>query len=1304
MKQAKRFLSVLLSLCLVLGMIPSTVFAASSNLPFTDVNATNWYYDAVQYAYEKGMMNGTSTTTFSPNDTTTRGMIVTILHRMEGTPAAVGTAFTDVPASQWYSDAISWASANGIVSGYGNGTFGPGDPITREQMAAILNRYATYKGYDTGTASSISGFSDASQVSSYAVEPMGWAVGNGLISGTGNNTLAPKGNATRAQVATILMRFCENIANKAPDTTVDKTYTVMFDLNYGSNTQYDMKIVKEGETVSKPSNPSRSGYSFSGWYVEKSGGKQFDFKTGITSDLTLYAHWSSNSSSGGDGGSYIPPATNYSVTFETNGGSSVVSQIVREGMTATEPDAPIKEGSTFVGWYTDVALTAVYDFSTPVTSNIILYAKWSENNTTPPPDTYHTVTFDSNGGTPVPSQSVIAGGHAVQPADPTKTGYVFNGWYTDSALTMLYDFSTSVTEDITLYGNWIVVDVTITIDTHDNQYENTDVRRTFTVTVASANAIVTEVAYTLEGSAKTESGTLGTNVGTFSADVLLEDGENTFTVCVSTEDGATVSKYAVVQYVSGHIYDENWTFEEYAENGIILVPVYESSNISPSFYVMTNVVRLYFTSTSTTEEREAFIAEHSDLFKAKVGEKSALRMMQATLQTPLTEKESLTIDEYYDEIYDVVARYADLSPIVTEVVAEEYYPNMGMEYVSSDRWGNNSNNDWWLRYIDADDAWEYDNYYNSDFLTNMTLGIVDNGFSRHIDLDGRISSFVTDEDSPNLALDHGTHVAGIMAAIADNGEGLAGTLHNNSNLVVADIFPGSGGVSSSAILSGLVNTVEAGAKVVNFSLGSSNSVAEGSTSRNPRGDRRVSDASRQIGILLEDGFDFIVVQSAGNGDENYHGVNYWNNGTFCAINQDNCYETNDPTVENPVNKNDIIGRIIIVANLQSDGTLNESSNGITSNDSGDLNIVAAPGTNIYSTIHTQEYASWDGTSMAAPIVSSVCGLVWSVNRLLKGNTVVEMVMNNTVGTAQTSSGTTHTSGGMGIVNALDAVEATIESLPTYKTTVVDATTGSGISAKIVIKNSAGELVGNSTGTYYSNSDGSFTLPKLPTGRYTLTVSADGYADNLINCSIGVGAAYNASGAFSPITVTIADIPLSPGMDDDYYRIILRWGETPRDLDSHLVATTDDGAAIHVYYSNKNPSPYYANLDHDDTTSYGPETITITNFENLSNVTYAVHDYTNRSSSSSTAMSTSGAYVLVYKGNTLLQRFDIPVNREGTEWDVFTFDASGNIIPINQMKYCSNPSNVLANDSTVSMMSLWDMTVELKDYEIFEELD
>lgn len=179
----------------------------SLELPFLDIQKTDWCYEAVSYVYQKGLMAGTSSTTFSPNRTTTRGMIVTILHRMEGSPLAQGEGFQDVPAGQYYSDAVLWAAANGIVNGYGNGNFGPNDPINRAQMAAILYRYATYKGYDVTARANLESFRDAGQIGSYATEAMSWGNACGLINGVGNDLLSPRGSATRAQVAAILMRF-----------------------------------------------------------------------------------------------------------------------------------------------------------------------------------------------------------------------------------------------------------------------------------------------------------------------------------------------------------------------------------------------------------------------------------------------------------------------------------------------------------------------------------------------------------------------------------------------------------------------------------------------------------------------------------------------------------------------------------------------------------------------------------------------------------------------------------------------------------------------------------------------------------------------------------------------------------------------------------------------------------------------------------------------------------------------------------------------------------------------------------------
>jgi len=212
MKMKKRFISLLLSLAMLLALLPTTAFATSgSGTRFRDVKTTDWFYEAVEYVAQNNMMSGTAANIFSPNQTTTRGMIVTILHRMEGEPTTTGTTFSDVAKGQWYTNAVAWASANDIVTGYGGGIFGPNDAITREQMAAILYRYAQHKGYETGASGNITSFSDGGKVSSYAVQAMKWAVGSGLISGVSNNTLSPQGGATRAQAATILMRFCNNV-------------------------------------------------------------------------------------------------------------------------------------------------------------------------------------------------------------------------------------------------------------------------------------------------------------------------------------------------------------------------------------------------------------------------------------------------------------------------------------------------------------------------------------------------------------------------------------------------------------------------------------------------------------------------------------------------------------------------------------------------------------------------------------------------------------------------------------------------------------------------------------------------------------------------------------------------------------------------------------------------------------------------------------------------------------------------------------------------------------------------------------
>ncbi len=182
------------------------------DMDFEDVSETDWFYESVAYVFDEGLMNGTSATTFSPYLDTTRGMIVTILHRLagSGTPEDVAP-FLDVTSGQYYATAVAWAYENGIVNGYNAEAFGPNDAITREQMAVILMNYARFMGYDTTAAADLSKFSDADKISGYAVQSMAWANASGLINGKGDSILDPTGNAQRCEVAAILYRFCENI-------------------------------------------------------------------------------------------------------------------------------------------------------------------------------------------------------------------------------------------------------------------------------------------------------------------------------------------------------------------------------------------------------------------------------------------------------------------------------------------------------------------------------------------------------------------------------------------------------------------------------------------------------------------------------------------------------------------------------------------------------------------------------------------------------------------------------------------------------------------------------------------------------------------------------------------------------------------------------------------------------------------------------------------------------------------------------------------------------------------------------------
>ena len=245
----KRLIALVLCLALMICLVPPVAGAdeAEEELEtFTDVAQTDWFYASVYYVYGRGLMLGTGNGRFSPSVTTNRAMLVTILYRMEREPEALPGSFSDVPPGRWYSDAVNWAAANNIVNGVGGNLFQPTGTLTREQFAVILYRYAAFMGLDVTAEQDLSAFEDADRISAFARKAMEWAVAKGLMNGVTKTRIDPRGSATRAQTAALLMRFEKNILTEVTDLEADFDYTAP--LAWSTEAPADEALILEADT------------------------------------------------------------------------------------------------------------------------------------------------------------------------------------------------------------------------------------------------------------------------------------------------------------------------------------------------------------------------------------------------------------------------------------------------------------------------------------------------------------------------------------------------------------------------------------------------------------------------------------------------------------------------------------------------------------------------------------------------------------------------------------------------------------------------------------------------------------------------------------------------------------------------------------------------------------------------------------------------------------------------------------------------------------------------------------------------
>ena len=440
-----RVWALVAALALLIGLIamaPAPAQAAS----FRDVPSGQWYTSWVDQASDQGLMSGFTdpatgrpTGYFGPDEPLTRAQVATVLWRMAGGPSSGHASFPDVERGSWYDAPVAWCVKAGVVTGYTSGPdkglFRPDRPVTRQELATMVWRYAKHAGMDVADPdpTAFESTTDWRTVDSWASEALTWTAAAGVLSGVDNHdgtySVVPFDTATRAMAAKVFV-----VLSGSPS-VAKASYTAAFDSNGGSAVK--AQAVRSGAKASKPADPTKSGYLFKGWYSDKSLTKAFNFNSAVRSNLTLYAKWEAKAA--------------YTVTFNANGGTAVKAQSVSSGAKASKPANPTKAGHVFKGWYSDKSLTKAYDFNSAVKSDLALYAKWEANE--------YTVTFVSNGGTSVAKQTVAYGAKVSKPSDPTLDDSQFVGWYTDTACTEAYDFNLPVKANLTLYAKWDSLDV-----------------------------------------------------------------------------------------------------------------------------------------------------------------------------------------------------------------------------------------------------------------------------------------------------------------------------------------------------------------------------------------------------------------------------------------------------------------------------------------------------------------------------------------------------------------------------------------------------------------------------------------------------------------------------------------------------------------------------------------------------------------------------------------------------------------------------------------------------------------------------
>lgn len=770
-----------------------------------------------------------------------------------------------------------------------------------------------------------------------------------------------------------------------------------------------------------------------------------------------------------------------------------------------------------------------------------------------------------------------------------------------------------------------VVPMDIKIDQSSCETTNNSIALTGTFSCTGLQTISYMVDPFFYETGSSETGEVIIDGNKWSTTVALKPGSNNINVTVTDTKGETKTAKITVKYNIG----ESYTF---TENDV-------SFDQSEGINYVNNIIVIFFKKNTSAEKID-------EVVRYMNGEYAGVNYALNSYQIKVAASDLETLYGIADDLaekYDCII-FADIDQVSSTSIAVNDPWNGD---VDENDWNDDDvdGSNWGIEAIEAQKAWDYANRFSE-----VNIGVVDNGFSvNHPDFSRGSINVLSIEDSVEES-DHGTHVAGIIGAAANNSTGMTGVMYNKANLLCYDaLFSGNEFFSDSEIESGFSFLVQSGAKAVNFSLGSSanlenNNSRKTTRSINSEGRR----ASLAIATLLDAGFDFVVVQSAGNGASDGIGVDAINNGRFCCVTESNCSTVGDVTV------NDVMNRIIIVSAAEQNGNgykLTSFSN------AGAQATIAAPGSAIYSTFRNT-YASWDGTSMAAPFVTGVAGLIWSVNEDFSGADVKDIIVSTARDTVFDNLESPNTTGDMRLINAKLAVEEAIKRTDgdgalTFR--VLDAADGYPVvnNAKLVCKSYDGYSTVNIVNKEYSPVGNKFNI-KLPAGKYVFELSAPSYISLTFEVEIT-----------SDKTTDLGVIVLSKSVNENEVRVVLTWRNEPSDIDSHFNGITTSNSDYHVYYSSRGSSNM-AWLDVDDVDYDGPETITI-DMTKFKSFTYSVHNYSHHDEGPGDGyeleLAQSGAMVTVYVKDEIVAFIDVPTNRAGTAWHVFTMNSNKEITDI-----------------------------------------